>query len=153
MLEFPTRIPFADLLGIRLMRYENGEADVWFDPAAEVLNSWGVIHGGAQLTLIDICMSHAARSAAASTSDDVRGAATIELKTSFMRPGVGPLTAKGRVLHRTATLAFCEGSIFDSKNELISHATGTFKFMRALPGGDRKVHALNAPQARSKEQS
>lgn len=147
MLQFPTPIPFAELLGMRLLRYEGGECEISLDPTGDLLNSWSVVHGGVTMTLLDVCMAHAARSAV----QDVRGAATVEMKTSFMRPGVGPQTAKARVLHRTATMAFCEGSVFDEKGEMVSHATGTFKFMRALPSGDRKVHALNPGMLASSE--
>lgn len=33
---------------------------------------------------------------------------TIEMKTSFMQPAKGTLTAKGRLLHRTGSMAFTE---------------------------------------------
>jgi uncharacterized protein (TIGR00369 family) len=69
---------------------------------------------------------------------------TVEMKTSFLRPGLGTLRAVGRRQHRTASLAFCEGSVFDEKGELVAHATGTFKYMRALPAGGRKIQRLGA---------
>jgi acyl-coenzyme A thioesterase PaaI-like protein len=39
----------------------------------------------------------------------------------------------GTLLHRTSTLAFCEASVFDDGGHLCAHATGTFKYLRALP--------------------
>ena len=64
------------------------------------------------------------------------GVVTIEMKTSFMRPSVGPLVAKGRLIERTATLAFTEGTIYDEKGRACAHATGTFKYVkRRLPTG------------------
>jgi uncharacterized protein (TIGR00369 family) len=143
MLEFPTHIPFGALLGLQLQRYEDGEAEVSLDPSPDLLNSWSVVHGGVTMTLLDVCMSHAARSSAAASGQDVRGAATVEMKTTFMRPALGPVLCKAKMLHRTATLAFVEGSVYDGKGELVSHATGTFKFLRALPSGDRQIHELN----------
>ncbi|WP_309626707.1 PaaI family thioesterase [Methylibium sp.] len=63
------------------------------------------------------------------------GVVTIEMKTSFMRPGEGRLTGRGKLLHRSATLAFCEGSVFAADGALCAHATATFKYLRALPRG------------------
>jgi uncharacterized protein (TIGR00369 family) len=59
--------------------------------------------------------------------------ATIEMKTSFVRPAEGELRALGKLLHRTSTLAFCEASVVDGSGQLCAHATGTFKYLRALP--------------------
>lgn len=61
------------------------------------------------------------------------GAVTIEMKTSFLAPGLGRLVARGRLLHRTATLAFCEGSVHAGNGRICAHATGTFKYLRAIP--------------------
>jgi acyl-coenzyme A thioesterase PaaI-like protein len=65
------------------------------------------------------------------------------MKTSFMRPAEGRLTAKGVLLHRSTTMAFCEGSVFDEDHHLCAHATGTFKYLRKLP---TKGHAIKALQ-------
>ncbi len=65
------------------------------------------------------------------------------MKTSFMRPGIGRIRAHGKLLTQTTTMAFCEGSLFDAQNQLVAHATGTFKYLRALPAGGRQVQRLN----------
>jgi uncharacterized protein (TIGR00369 family) len=71
-------------------------------------------------------------------------AATIEMKTTFLRPALGRLVGKGRRLHRTASMAFCEGSVFDADQQLVAHATGTFKFLKGLPVGGKRIQRLNA---------
>ena len=71
------------------------------------------------------------------------GAVTIEMKTSFMRPAKGALRATGRLLHRTATMAFTEGSVFDASGKLCIHATGTFKFVPRLPTSPTSTQPLN----------
>jgi acyl-coenzyme A thioesterase PaaI-like protein len=68
--------------------------------------------------------------------------ATIEMKTSFVRAAEGPLRAVGKLLHRTATLAFCEGSVVDETGQLCAHSTGTFKYLRALPTTGRHARPL-----------
>lgn len=137
-MEFSVRIPFVELLGFRLQRMEGGEAEIGFSPADDHLNSFDVVHGGATMTLLDVVMAHAARS----VQPDM-GCVTIEMKTSFMRAAKGPLVARGRLLHRTATMAFTEGQVFDAAGKLCSHATGTFKFVPRLPTGPGSVQPLN----------
>jgi uncharacterized protein (TIGR00369 family) len=143
-LEFRIRIPFVELLGFELLRFERGEAEIAVQLRDELTNSWGVAHGGVTMTLLDVVMAHAARSPRTGVEPDPRGVVTVEMKTSFMRPGVGALVAHGKLLHRTASLAFCEGRLVDAHGELVAQATGTFKYLRALPAGGRKLQRLNA---------
>ncbi len=138
-MEFSVPIPFVEHLGFRLQRMAGGEAEIAFDPAHEHLNSFHVVHGGASMTLLDVVMAHAARS----VQDDM-GVVTIEMKTSFMQAARGPLTATGRLMHRTATMAFTEGRILDAEGKACVHATGTFKYVRRLPTGPRSANELNA---------
>ena len=141
-MEFPVHIPFVELLGFELLRWENDEAEIRFDARSEHQNSFSVVHGGALMTLLDVAMAHAARSIDKHLPDGGPGIVTIEMKTSFMRAAKGPLLAKGKLLHRTATMAFTEGSIFDAEGKLCAHATGTFKFVPRLPVG-KSTNALN----------
>jgi uncharacterized protein (TIGR00369 family) len=93
------------------------------------------------MTLLDVVMAHAARSSGVAGAG---GMVTIEMKTSFMRPGLGRLVASGRALHRTASTAFTEGSVRDPEGRLVAHATGTFKFLKGLPVGDRRIQRPDA---------
>ncbi|MFP8778974.1 PaaI family thioesterase [Hydrogenophaga sp. RWCD_12] len=136
-MDFQVHIPFVELLGFELQRFENGEAQIDFDPRPEHQNSFNVVHGGASMTLLDVVMAHAARSV-----EPAMGCVTIEMKTSFMRAAKGPLTAHGKLLHRTATMAFTEGRIVDAAGKLCAHATGTFKFVPRLPVG-KSTQPLN----------
>ncbi|HNI76210.1 MAG TPA: PaaI family thioesterase, partial [Giesbergeria sp.] len=91
------------------------------------------------MTLLDVAMATAARSHAPEM-----GVVTVEMKTSFMQPAQGPLVARGRLLHRTATLAFTEATVHDAQGRLCCQATGTFKVVRRLPVDGRQVHVLKA---------
>lgn len=136
-MKFQVHIPFVELLGFELERFEGGEATISFNPQPEHENSFNVVHGGASMTLLDVVMAHAARSV-----EPAMGCVTIEMKTSFMRAAKGALTAHGTLLHRTATMAFTEGRIVDADGKLCAHATGTFKFVPRLPVG-KSTNALN----------
>jgi len=139
---FPRRIPFVEHLGFELWGFGGGEAELRLDLAGVHLNYWDVAHGGVLMTMLDVAMAHAARSdVSADAAEQGPGVATIEMKTSFMRPSEGRLRAMGKLLHRTATLAFCEGSIVDETGHLCAHATATFKYVRALPAANRPARA------------
>ncbi len=139
-MKFSVHIPFVKHLGFELVKFEGGEAQINYTALPEHLNSFNVTHGGASMTLMDVVMAHAARSVELNM-----GIVTIEMKTSFMQPAVGPLMAKGRLIHRTSTMAFTEATVFDAQGRTCSHATGTFKYVRRLPTGAAKANALNPP--------
>jgi acyl-coenzyme A thioesterase PaaI-like protein len=76
---------------------------------------------------------------------------TVEMKTSFMRPAEGELRAVGKLLHRTTTLAFCEGHVHNHRGEICAHASGTFKYLRGLPVDGRRIKPLPRRQPRTPE--
>jgi uncharacterized protein (TIGR00369 family) len=140
---FGVEIPFVSLLGFELLRFDGGQSEIAYAPKDDHLNSFSVTHGGALMTLLDVSMASAARSV---TPD--MGVVTIEMKTSFMQPAVpgsGPLVAKGTLMHRTATMAFTQSTVFDAAGKACAHATGTFKYVKRLATGAKSVNALNAP--------
>jgi uncharacterized protein (TIGR00369 family) len=117
--------PFVTHLGIQRRMSESGLSEVVLAPLPEHLNSFGVVHGGVLMTLLDVAMAAAARSLQAGM-----GVVTIEMKTSFLRPARGPLSSAGRVLQRGATLCFTEASISDQAGRVCARASGTFKYVR-----------------------
>jgi uncharacterized protein (TIGR00369 family) len=126
---FGVHIPFVANLGFTLEKFENGTSELHYSPRAEHHNSFDITHGGAVMTLLDVVMATAARSVA-----QEMGVVTIEMKTSFMRPakttGDEHLVAKGLLLHRTKTMAFTDGKVYDASGQLCAHATGTFKYLK-----------------------
>ena len=130
---FPVKVPFVERLGLELHACADGASEVRVDLTESHMNSWEVAHGGVLMTMLDVAMAQAARSAPRHDGVSGPGVATIEMKTSFVRPAEGELRALGRLLHRTSTLAFCEASVLDGGGQLCAHATGTFKYLRALP--------------------
>jgi uncharacterized protein (TIGR00369 family) len=145
-LKFPVHIPFVEELGLELHAMAEGQAELQVDLRQAHLNSWEVAHGGVLMTLLDVAMAHAARSIHADQPGFGPGVVTVEMKTSFMRPGEGRLRAVGRLLHRSTTMAFCEGSVLGEDGKLCAHATGTFKYLKALPGRGRQLKTLRSAQ-------
>jgi len=142
--DFAVRIPFVEHLGFELLRCDAGEAEIALELREELCNSWSVAHGGVTMTLLDVVMAHAARSPNQPGHEQSPGVVTIEMKTSFLRPGLGRLVATGRLLHRSTTLAFCDGLLYDGAGQVAAHASGTFKYLRGLPAGGRKIQRLDA---------
>ena len=140
---FGVEIPFVTYLGFDLERFEGGESTIGFTPKPEHLNTFAVTHGGAVMTLMDVTLAAAARSV-----QPEMGVVTIEMKTSFMRPSPGDgsrLTAKGRLIHRSVTLAFTEATLFDAQGNACAHATGTFKYVKRLVTGPKSINSLTKP--------
>ena len=145
-MNFGADIPFVNHLGFTLELFEGGESALGYTPRAEHLNSFAVTHGGACMTLLDVAMAVAARS----VQKDM-GVVTIEMKTSFMRPAPGdgsPLTARGRLMHRTQSLAFAEATIYDAQGQACAHSTGTFKYVRRQADEAENANAPTAPHSR-----
>lgn len=144
-MSFGVEIPFVTHLGFELELFDGGASAIGYTPRPEHLNSFAVAHGGVCMTLMDVTMAVAARS----VQKDM-GVVTIEMKTSFMRPAPGDgskLTSKGRLIHRTATLAFTEATLYDAQGRACSHSTGTFKYVKRLATSSKTVSPLSAAAA------
>ncbi|WKZ86832.1 PaaI family thioesterase [Ralstonia pickettii] len=126
---FPIDIPFLKLLGMRCLKVADGEGVVELALEAQHMNSWEMAHGGVTMTMLDVAMAMAGRSA------DVhgRGVVTIEMKTAFMQPGRGTLKASAHCVHQSTTMAFCEGEVRDADDKLVARGSGTFKFVKRMP--------------------
>ena len=118
-------VPFIDHLGVIIESMEPGRATLSLTPRPEHFNSWGAVHGGVVMTLLDICMAVAGRSYDPLNLSGV----TVDMSTSFIAPGRGKQLAIGTVIARSATLWRCEGEIrAAADNTLVARAIATFKF-------------------------
>ena len=115
----------SQTLGFRLLAVsqENRSVEVAFEARAEVLlNPMRQIQGGYLCAMLDECMSVACMVASGMT----HVAPTVEMKTSFFRPGYpGALRGIGRVVKWGKTIAFTEGEIYDAEGRLLAKASGT----------------------------
>ncbi len=120
------QIPFINDLGVELSLGADGAVHVALTIAERHTNSWRIVHGGVLMSMLDVAMSRVG----ISPEPGARGAATIEMKTTFLRVGGMPgdrITGSARVLHRSTTLAFCEAELHDAQGQLVARASGTFK--------------------------
>lgn len=123
------RTPFLDFLGARIAPGDDA-SEVVLDLRPEYCNSRGQAHGGLLMTLLDVSMSRAARAQRSGDGHEDHGSATIEMKTSFIKPGSGPrLVARGTCIAHTASMAFCEAEVRDHAGRLVAKASGSFKYV------------------------
>lgn len=135
---FPVEIPFLNDLGVEPLGMGNGEAQIALNLSVRHMNSWMVTHGGVIMTLLDVVMSMAGRS----LEPEARGGVTVEMKTSFLQPGGKPggrIIAKGKAFHRSTTLCFCEGEVWNG-DKLVAKAMGTFKYLKRLDVARKMEH-------------
>ena len=115
----------SQTLGFRMLKVDQANrcVEVAFDARAELLsNPMKQIQGGFLCAMLDECMSVACMVASGMTAV----APTLEMKTSFLRPGLpGELRGVGRVLKWGRTIAFTEGELYDAEGRLLAKATST----------------------------
>lgn len=129
-------VPFLTHLGVKIDSMEPGHAILSLDPRPEHYNSWGGVHGGVIMTLLDVCMAVAGRAHDPANLSGV----TVDMSTSFIAPGKGLQLAEGRVVAKSATLWRCDAEVRNaSDNSLVARAIGTFKFKNLLNKGKTPV--------------
>lgn len=116
--------PFVEELGVKDAEFVDGTGEVLLRLEPRHANRFDLAHGGVIMTLLDFVMAQACRSA----DEAHRPAVTVEIKTSFMRPGQGTLRCTARCLHASRSLAFGEGRVEDADGQLVAAGSGTFKF-------------------------
>ena len=116
--------PVADLVGFAPSFVSPGLVVFAFEPREEHYNALGAVHGGILTTVLDTAMSCAVH------SELERGVAyaTVELKTSFVRPvtvEAGVLRAEGRIVHQGSRIATAEAKLLDEAGTLYATSSST----------------------------
>jgi len=115
----------SQTLGFRMVSVSQAtkSVEVEFDAKAELLlNPMKQIQGGYLCAMLDECMSVACMVASGMTAV----APTLEMKTSFFRPGApGKIKGVGKVVRWGRQVAFTEGELFDDQGRTLAKATGT----------------------------
>jgi uncharacterized protein (TIGR00369 family) len=120
------------MLGWKALELEPGHVRVRYTARPEFGNPKGAIQGGFLAAMLDDAMGPALFSLLAAD----QFAPTIEMNVNFLRLArPGPIIAEGRVVHRTRSLAFLEGTLATEDGELI--ATGTATARISGGSGDR----------------
>lgn len=116
--------PFTELLGIRIVGAEHGYAKFTAAPGPDLYNPMGTMHGGWFGAVLDSCMGCAVHS----TLPAGRSQASLEYKVNLLRAvteDTGPVVAEGKIIRAGRRVGVAEGSIIDSKGEILGHGTIT----------------------------
>lgn len=119
--------PVAELLGIRLVSVDDGEAVFAMEARPEHANPMGTLQGGVICALADAAMGMAY----ATRLEEGESFTTLELKTNYLRAVTeGTLTATGRVIHGGRTVGLTDCEVVDGQGRRIAHATSTCMTLR-----------------------
>lgn len=124
---FGVKIPFAEHLGISLVSAGKEGAAVAIEKKPELVNSFGAMHGGVLMTVLDLVMTVAVRAHYGVAS----GVITVDMSIGFLNPGMSAVSAEGRVLHAGKSTCFCESEARDANGTILAKAIGTFRLMDA----------------------
>jgi uncharacterized protein (TIGR00369 family) len=124
---FGLDIPFARHCGIRALAVEDGRTRLGLALSSASTNQFGMFHGGALLTLLDIAMGSAARVSVGC------GVVAVDMQTAFIAPGRSDVIGEGRVIRAGGSLVFCEGEIHDIAGALIAKGSGVYKIVKTAP--------------------
>jgi uncharacterized protein (TIGR00369 family) len=127
---FDIHVPFVEHLGLRILEKGDGVVRLRLDPRPEFENSWGSVHGGVLMTLLDVALASAGRS----LDDRCNGALTVEIKVNFITAANGPVLGEGRAQRAGRSLIFSEGELRSEDGTLLAKATGTFKLLYPASG-------------------
>ncbi|HVM39410.1 MAG TPA: PaaI family thioesterase [Acidimicrobiia bacterium] len=118
-------------LGGSFDAYGEGWAEAAWTPTALACNPQGIVQAGVHSVLLDAAMNFAML---ASLDKGDRGA-TLEMKTSTMRPAQAgdALRVRGEVTRLARQVAYTEAWVRNGDGEVVAHSTGTFIVRRAEP--------------------
>ncbi|MCL8385423.1 PaaI family thioesterase [Xanthobacter aminoxidans] len=122
---FGIEVPFMRHIGLEPVSMGPDICSTRLPLNTETVNSRGVVHGGALMSVLDFTLSAAARSHAPLNYSVV----TIDLATHFLNEAKSELWIEGRCIRRGRSIVFCEGDVRDRDGQLVTIARGVFKLL------------------------
>lgn len=116
--------PVEELIGLRGTYVMPGRVTFEYAPREEHYSSLGAVHGGIVTAVLDTAMCAAIQS----VLDADVGLATVELRTSFVRPvrlTADVFRVEGTVVHAGSRLATAEARLVDRAGTLFANASST----------------------------
>src|SRR5690554_857332 len=123
---FGLDVPFMQYIGLRADTLDTDFARTLLPFSDKLVNSRGDVHGDTLMSVLDFTLSAAARA-----HDPLGiGIATIEMSTHFLAVARTDLRFEARVLRRGRSIAFCEGTAYDTNNVAVCTARATFRLIQ-----------------------
>ena len=116
-------LPFAKLIGMRLVGLEFDLAVIKIDMRDDLRHPGGILHGGVTATLIDTAMAFAVR-----TRLPVDAAtATIDLTVHYLRPHIsGTFTCTAKVVRAGKRIFTVSADVVNEEGKLLATAISTY---------------------------
>lgn len=116
-------LPFAKLIGMRLVDIRPNEAVIKVEMRDELQQPSGVLHGGVTATLIDTAMAFAVRTHLA----DHEFTATIDLTVHYLRPHtVGTVTCTAKVVRAGKRIFTVSAEVENENGKLVATGLSTY---------------------------
>lgn len=116
-------LPFAKLIGMRLVNMQPGEAVIEIEMRDDLKQPSGVLHGGVTATLIDTAMAFAVRT----YLSDTEPTATIDLTVHYLRPHVdGKAICTARVVRPGKRIFTVSAEVHNEQGKLIATGLSTY---------------------------
>jgi len=116
-------VPFAKLLGIKLVTIEPGDATLSLQIRDDFRQNAGVVHGGVIASLIDSATAFAILP----LLNPGERTTTVDLTISYLRPLVaGVIVARARVLRAGRRIIATSAALFDGDGKLAATALSTY---------------------------
>ena len=124
---------FPKLVGIEWLDDDPGHARARIAVREELLQPFGILHGGVMSTLVESVCS---RATARAVYDDGMAAMGQSINVSFVRPvSAGAIEARARARHRGRTTWVWEAEVLDDQERICALAQMTIA-VRPLPKSD-----------------
>lgn len=120
------KIPFNDLLGLKVKRVHKDGVTVELEIRDQLRNGHGGLHGGATATIVDAAVG----CAVIHHFGGKRSATTVEMKLNYFLPlQNGRVRARAKLLRVGTTLAIGSVEVKDAKNRLAAFGVATYKIL------------------------
>ena len=116
-------LPFAKMIGMRLVNLRPGEAEIEIEMRDELRQPAGLLHGGVTATLIDTAMAFAV----ITLLGEGERASTIDLTVHYLRPHTeGKFTCMAKVVRGGKRILTVSADVFNEQKKLIATAISTY---------------------------
>ncbi|MCC5812963.1 MAG: PaaI family thioesterase [Ectothiorhodospiraceae bacterium] len=126
--------PFRQHLGIQVESVKpDGSAEISLPVTENLLQAYGMVHGGIYCVLIDTVLGTSVR---AYFQRDA-GPITVDLNVSFLRPtGLGRIYARSEIVKAGRKVVVGVGDVVDSDGKKVATGRGSFLLREGGKGGD-----------------
>jgi len=116
-------LPFAQLIGMRLIDLKMDEATISVDIRDDLRQPSGVLHGGVTATLIDTALAFAVRT----RLEPAAATATIDLTVHYLRPLVeGRATCIAKIVRAGKRIFTVSAYVFNAEGKIIATGLSTY---------------------------